>query len=235
MPTIVTQEWLNYLHSKIAYPKTPADVFKIAIHIRREHISPCNGDKMHRYPPNQYYLDMIDKYTVLALQPEHVHKVVEVVIHLQTTTAEPMDVFQQRNYTIKREETPLQDVWKELMTADVFIMSQTGFSLVPALLKPRGRVVFPTFSFLKEHRAGMWWIGTLWHTTKSKSGHCPISASRRRDSGWAGVERGSFTRTLERTKPPSLPFQSEPRIRRQHVVSEEFSCSMRTILILLMY
>lgn len=146
----ITKEWLESIRSQISYPEKPSNVFKIAAHIRRGDISPCTGDKIHKYLPNSYYLDMIDKYLPLASSPEHMHKTVEVVIHCMDISFEPLDVFRDRNYTIKLSETPLADVWTELMTADVFIMSQSGFSVVPALLNRDGIVAFAPYLFFDK-------------------------------------------------------------------------------------
>ena len=93
---------------------------------------------------------MIDKYMPLASSPEHMHKTVEVVIHSMDLSFEPLDVFRDRNFTVKLSETPLADVWTELMTADVFIMSQSGFSVVPALLNRDGVVVFAPYLFIEK-------------------------------------------------------------------------------------
>jgi hypothetical protein len=147
---IVTEEWTAYLRSRINYPSTPNDVFKIVCHIRRDDIKPCTGDKVHKYLPNSYYLDMIGKYRSLASAPEHRHKTVEVVIHSQDRSWESLDIFRQLNYTLKLGNTPLQDVWMEMITADVFIMSQSGFSVVPALMNRDGVVVFAPYLFFEK-------------------------------------------------------------------------------------
>jgi hypothetical protein len=146
---IVTADWLESLRSQVTYPDKPKDVFKIAVHIRRGDISPCTGDKIHKYLPNSFYLDMIDKYVALAALPAHQHKTVEVVIHCMSVSFEPLDVFYARNYTVKLDKTPLEEVWTELIMADVFIMSQSGFSVVPALLNHGGVIVFPPYLFFE--------------------------------------------------------------------------------------
>jgi hypothetical protein len=147
---IVTEEWMSYLRSRITYPPAPNDVFKIVCHIRRDDIKPCTGDKVHKYLPNSYYLDMIEKYRPLASAPEHRHKKVEVVIHSQDRSWESLDIFRQLNYTVKLGDTPLQDVWMEMITADVFIMSQSGFSVVPALMNRDGAVIFAPYLFFEK-------------------------------------------------------------------------------------
>jgi hypothetical protein len=72
------------------------------------------------------------------------NKTVQVVIHSQTDSYESLDVFRERGYTIKLEETPLSDVWTELITADVFIMSRSSFSIVPGIFN-RGKVVYAPY------------------------------------------------------------------------------------------
>jgi hypothetical protein len=146
---IVTKEWLESLHSQITYPVKPKDVFKIAVHIRRGDITPCTGDKIHKYLPNSFYLDMIDKYMQLATLPAHRDKKVEAVIHCVSVSFEPLDVFYARNYTVKLDNTPIEEVWTELIMADVFIMSPSAFSVVPALLNHGGVIVLPPYLFFE--------------------------------------------------------------------------------------
>jgi hypothetical protein len=147
---IVTTEWLNYLHANIPYPvEPPNNIFKIAVHIRRGDVTPCTGLNVHRYLPNSYYLDMIDKYLPLASLPEHRNKTVEVVIHSVSKSFESLDEFVARNYTVKLNTVPTMDVWMDLAVSDVYIMSTSAFSVVPALLNRKGVVVYAPFIFLE--------------------------------------------------------------------------------------
>jgi hypothetical protein len=100
-------------------------VFRIAVHIRRGDVNPC--DFPTRYLPNNYYLRLIQQYTP-ANQTN-----VQVTIYSEERSYESFTVFTDHNYTLALN-TPLAAVWHALMTADVAILSKSSFSYVPAVL-----------------------------------------------------------------------------------------------------
>jgi hypothetical protein len=150
---LLTQSWLKSIKSQISYPRKPPGTFKIVAHVRRGDISPCRGARVsHRYLSNSYYLEMIDRYT----PPPSLNKTIEIVIHSQTDSFEPLSVFLERNYTMKMEATPLVDVWRDFMSADVLIMSKSSFSLTPAILNQDGVVVFAPYIWFTGKMPG--WV-----------------------------------------------------------------------------
>jgi hypothetical protein len=151
--TIVTEDFLKYLQSHVIYPEKPRNVFTIAVHLRRGDISPCIGINLHRYLPNSYYLDMIDRYLEReAKKPEHRDKTVQVVIHSVNNSFESFEAFERRNYTVllSRGSVPPGSIWMDLIMADVFIMSPSAFSVVPALLRRDGITVYAPFPFFTK-------------------------------------------------------------------------------------
>jgi hypothetical protein len=57
----------------------------------------------------------------------------KVVIFSQEPSFESLDEFKQKGYELHIEEE-IANVWTAAMTADVFIMSRSDFSVVPAVL-----------------------------------------------------------------------------------------------------
>ena len=73
---------------------------------------------------------LINKY----MKPESDGYENKVIIYSQSTSYESLDEFKERGYELHIDE-PIDDVWKTIMTvANVFIMSRSSFSFVPAML-----------------------------------------------------------------------------------------------------
>jgi hypothetical protein len=52
----------------------------------------------------------------------------------------------ERNYTLHvGQAAELADVWMAFLTADIFIMSKSSFSLVPAMLNTKAKVIYTPF------------------------------------------------------------------------------------------
>ena len=69
---------------------------------------------------------LIDKYS----KPDHENK---VIIYSQSESFEKFDEFREKGYELHIDE-PISDVWKAVLTSDVFIMSRSSFSFVPAMV-----------------------------------------------------------------------------------------------------
>jgi hypothetical protein len=76
---------------------------------------------------------LIDKY----MKPN-----AKVVIYSQENSFESLDEFREKGYEMHVEEA-IEDVWRAAMTADVFIMSRSDFSLVPAIVTKATAVYTP--------------------------------------------------------------------------------------------
>jgi len=133
---LLTPDYLDYLHSLVRYRRPRQkddddDEYRIAVHVRREDIKPC-GKWSHRYLPNDYYLRQIEAH--MPPPSEQQKKKATVTIYSTShNPSEPFDDFVERNYTLKLDGDDVE-TWHELMSADVFITSRSGYSHVPALL-----------------------------------------------------------------------------------------------------
>jgi len=127
-----TPEYVDLLRSVVTYPERPKNpkANTIVVHIRRggKHI-PCKKKKYHDfepYLPNKHYQLLIDKYSKDGYDNE-------VIIYTQSSSHESFDEFKEKGYQLHIDEN-LSDVWKSVLRSDVFIMSRSSFSFVPAML-----------------------------------------------------------------------------------------------------
>lgn len=125
-----------------------ATTFHVAVHLRRGDVGPCRYPT--RYLPNNHYLQLIEMYT----PPRDRNDDVQVTIYSQRNKhTEPFTVFEEKGYHLSVDTTDLATTWKAMSSADVLIMSKSSFSYVPALLNPRGTVVYTPFA----HQPAAWW------------------------------------------------------------------------------
>eukprot|EP00980_Cylindrotheca_fusiformis_P026347 scaffold15914_cov80-Cylindrotheca_fusiformis.AAC.5 len=110
--------------------------FRIAVHLRRGDVNPCRNSTKNRYFPNQFYLDLIERYT-----PKNISLPLKVTIFSESRTHEPFDDFVDRGYNMALG-TDLGDTWNEMATADILILGESTFSLIPAIFS-EGLVVYP--------------------------------------------------------------------------------------------
>ena len=131
-----TLSWLTHIRS-FQVTIRPKQQHTIVAHVRRGDVS-IKTPK--RYLPNSYYISKIEERRLSSSR---------VIIF--TEFAPGLDDFYQRNYTVSF--TPnLSVIWSTILNADVFIMSRSSFSYVPALFS-RGIVVYSPF----WHQALPWW------------------------------------------------------------------------------
>ena len=69
---------------------------------------------------------------------------VHVSIFSEKTSHESFGIFAEKNYSLHLD-TPLEDVWRALMTADVVVMAKSSFSFAPALLNGKAKVWYTPF------------------------------------------------------------------------------------------
>lgn len=154
------EAWLEYMHSRIKHPAmtTTADnmnsnetfsnsktINNIAVHVRRQDIKPC-GRWADLYLPNAYYLRQLEKYHTSSNRHNtsdnnNKHRV--VIYSTRHNPWEPFDDFYKHSQYTVALDTDLVATWQAMMTADVLIMSNSSFSLIPALLNRYGVVVAP--------------------------------------------------------------------------------------------
>lgn len=128
-----TPEYMDILKSLIKYPEKPEDQKKmniIVVHMSRgKHFTPC-ARAPHRgfepYLPNKHYQLLINKY----LKPDQENK---VIIFSQSGSFEKFDEFREKGYELHIDED-ITDIWSAVLLSDVFIMSRSSFSFVPAMV-----------------------------------------------------------------------------------------------------
>lgn len=133
---IWTPEYVDYLRSLVTYPEKRHREYTIVVHMLRGNSSPCKEKSrgFYSYLPNLHYQNLIDKY----MQPG-----ARVIIYTSAKSFEDLNEFRNRGYEVNTD-TSLKDTWKEFVTADVFIMSRSDFSMVPAMVA-NGIVVYTPF------------------------------------------------------------------------------------------
>jgi hypothetical protein len=131
-----TPEYVDYLRSLVRYPEKRHKEYTIVVHMLRGNTSPCKEKTrgFHSYLPNSHYQSLIDQY----MQPR-----ARVIIYTSAKSFEDLNEFRNRGYEVNTD-TSLKDTWKDFVTADVFIMSRSDFSLVPAMVA-KGIVVYTPF------------------------------------------------------------------------------------------
>jgi hypothetical protein len=123
------------------------DVVQIAVHIRRGDVTPCPVGKVSRYTPNSQYMNVLEQYlphdsdsnSNSDTQPK-----VHVSIFSEKASHESFGVFAEKNYSLHLD-TPIEEVWRALVTADVVIMGRSSFSFAPTLLNGNATVWYTPF------------------------------------------------------------------------------------------
>ena len=131
-----TPEYVDYLRSLVTYPERRHKEYTIVVHMLRGNASPCKEENLGflSYLPNLHYQKLIDKY----MKPG-----ARVIIYTSAKSFESLHEFRNRGYEVNTG-TSLKETWKEFVTADVFIMSRSDFSMVPAMVA-KGIVVYTPF------------------------------------------------------------------------------------------
>ena len=146
---IWTPDWLHFIRSAAVPPAFPHNnnnnhnMTQIVVHVRRGDVSPCNR-KLKRYLPNQYYLQVLNEYIPTDGRQYHVTVFGESFSF--SNPVEPWtDFTQKRPHITVQLDTNVSTVWQSIMAADIFIMSKSAFSMVPALFNTNGVVVYTPY------------------------------------------------------------------------------------------
>jgi len=150
---IWTAKWLEHIRAQQQQQdgtqsdqNSNHDKRRVVAHIRRGDVDLCDPETKDRYLSNQHYLGL------LAL---HSKKSDHVSIFSELKSTEGWEDFQNHDddYNLQLDQPPTL-AWKEMMTADVLILSKSSFSIVPALFNRKGVVVYTPF-----------WVQPLGHWT----------------------------------------------------------------------
>jgi hypothetical protein len=136
----MTQAWLTYMHGIVKYGATETQQrtnrTMVAVHIRRSDVTPCN-DHDRRYLSNAYYKRVLETYA------PNTYNNYSVEIFSESSSLEPLQEF--AAYGKMRLDESILETWQSMMTADIFIMSKSSFSIVPAILNRHGTIVYTSF------------------------------------------------------------------------------------------
>ena len=150
---IFTNDFLKNIWSKYKYDKKNKDIFTIAIHIRRGDVTPKLFHKgYNRYIPNKYYLKLI-KYIENIFTKLNIQKKLEINIYTESKSYETLDVFKKYHLHI---DTSLISVWEQLINSDIFIMSKSSFSFIPALYNKNIVLYYPFWHNKLNH-----WLNSM--------------------------------------------------------------------------
>lgn len=150
-----TPEWLHYIQSHIPFHKVATANAQrqhrprhAVVHIRRGDVSPCSDAKassphQRRYLANAYYKAVIQQY----VPREEYH----VILYSEEASVEPwtelLQELERENVSLRLGggESDIVDIWRDMMTADILILSKSSFSFVPATLNAHGTIVYTDF------------------------------------------------------------------------------------------
>lgn len=141
---IFNTAFVSHLRSACHLSHAPYMGRRIVVHIRRGDVS--TRAHPHRYTPNRYYHRLLDELSIVLGSAVH------VTIHSQAASDEPFDSFRARGAVVKLDSC-LEEVWHDMISADVLIMSKSSFSYVPGIYNPR-LVLYQPF----WHGCLPWWI-----------------------------------------------------------------------------
>lgn len=165
----MSEEYLASLHAKMKNIRVQqhtdsslTEPFTIAAHIRRGDLDLCFGrpghlGQKHRYLPNAFHYATIDD--IIAKKQLETGKNnnatrsnntdIDVTIFLEDesgkNTTESLETFRDRGYRIY-EGGDESYVWKLMVQSDVLVLSNSYFSILPAILRTHDDVYFPVLT-----------------------------------------------------------------------------------------
>lgn len=140
---LLDESFINMLRTKFCSKLSCHPVVRqkpqVAIHIRRGDVKIGNT----RYTPNSYYVDIIEN--LKAINPNF-----EITIFSQSESSEPFSEFIQLGCKLQLD-TDLVSTWKEMIFADVLVMSKGSFSYVPAIYNSNFVIFQPAWYIKLNH------------------------------------------------------------------------------------
>jgi hypothetical protein len=132
---IFTEKFLNYVRSKAKVCQLDKKK-TIALHVRRGDVDSNGIWTEQRYLSPEYYISILD--TLQLYFPDH-----QLIIHSEYNFSEEIELFKKFNPIVKLD-TDLVECWEDLITSEVYIMSKSSFSYVPALFN-NGIILYTPF------------------------------------------------------------------------------------------
>jgi hypothetical protein len=134
-----TPDWINYIKQRmLSKPRTKSSDNgtspTLVVHIRRGDVVPCNNYTKDRYLPNSHYVALIKKYQT---------KKHRVIVHSERESYENWTDFEGFDRLQLKLNSTLEEAWQDMLEADIFIMSISSFSIIPAVLTSATTIVRP--------------------------------------------------------------------------------------------
>ena len=136
------KSYLNFLYERCKnnfkhLSTNSTNEYIVAIHIRRGDVTK-NGKWMHKYIPNNYYVDLIERLKASANKN---NKNIKIYIFSEKVTDDSFDVFEKLGCVLMIE-TDLVETWNYFIMADLLVTAPGAFSVVPALIRPKGNIIY---------------------------------------------------------------------------------------------
>jgi hypothetical protein len=134
-----TADWIEYikqgmLSARKAKSSDNGASPTLVVHIRRGDVVPCNNYTQDRYLPNSHYVSLIKKYQT---------KKHRVIVHSESKSYENWTDFDEFDRLQLKINSTLEEAWQDMLEADIYIMSISSFSIIPAVLTGATTVVRP--------------------------------------------------------------------------------------------
>lgn len=110
-----------------------------AVHIRRNDVKIGNT----RYIPNSYYINIVKKL-------KEINSDIEISIFSQSNSSETFDEFEKLGCNLQLDKD-LVFTWKQMIGANIFVMSKGSFSYVPALYNSNFVIFHPAWYQKLKH------------------------------------------------------------------------------------
>lgn len=140
---VITSDFCQLLYNnckKNLYEIKKNNDFVVCIHVRRGDV--CKEGKLqNRYTSNEYYVELIK---VIKKYKSNVI----IYIFSEKKTDEPFDVFEEMGCKLMLD-TSIIEAFNFFIMCDIFIMSSSSFSIVPAIIKQNGISIYIENKYFK--------------------------------------------------------------------------------------
>lgn len=131
----LTDNFINLLRNNFIFKKK--EKFTIVVHIRRGDVNPNTHPE--RYLPNEYYCNILELITSIINIKSY-----EIIIISESQAYESFECFKKYDNIKFEFDRDTKSNWENMINSDIFIMSKSSYSYVPALFC-KGIVVYKDF------------------------------------------------------------------------------------------
>ncbi len=142
---LFTKEFRNKIYDNLPFKDEKLEGFTVSVHIRRGDIEVRRGRNCVRSLPNSHYINILR--LIKGIRPE-----AQITIYTQDGFVDYDDSFARLGCKIEMEKNQdhvndtekVKEHWKGMILSDIFIMSKSSFSYVPAIFN-KNLVVYTGF------------------------------------------------------------------------------------------